>query len=38
MRRSAKDKMHGFLKITNFQKVEEEEEKQVYFHDQEVIS
>ena len=38
MRRSAKDKMYGILKITNVQKIEKDEEKQVYFHNQEVFS
>ena len=35
MRRSANDKMQGFLKITNVEKAEEDEEKQVYFHNKE---
>ena len=38
MRRSITDKMHGFLKSTNVQKIEEDEEKHVYFHNHEAFS
>ena len=37
MRLLARDKKHEILKITIAQKVEDDEEKQVYFHDQEAF-